>query len=93
MENGYNTMSFCLAERDVDDVWYDIRDFLKMLVKYDYDATISFDGLTIIIEYDHAARKGFGNETPHWITEDEWWDVLSAREEQKKESEKEKDEF
>ena len=41
--------------------------FIKLLCEHDYDMSIQYDGCCIIIDYDDAAHRHFGNPVNVWI--------------------------
>lgn len=59
MSKKYNTMSFCSedykdgGEYDEFAMWADIQEFLRIAIKNGYQTKISYDGMTIIVEYNY----------------------------------------
>ena len=41
--------------------------FIKLLCEHDYDMSIQYDGCCIIIDYDDAAHRHFGNPVNVWV--------------------------
>ena len=41
--------------------------FIKLLCEHDYDMSVQFDGCCIIIDYDDAAHRHFGNPVNVWV--------------------------
>ena len=89
----FNTFSFC--EKDYQEyyeyshkrepnftaMWEDISAFIRIALKNGYQIKITYDGMTVIIEYNYQDETLSGVSL-EWLGEDEY--IADAREEQDK---------
>lgn len=64
------------------EMWKDITSFMQTLFKNEYVAVAREEDFGIIVieyEYDQNCNC-YGVANPHWITEDEYIDILNTRE-------------
>lgn len=54
----------------------ELGQFIKLLCKHEYDMSITFDGYSIVVEYDDAHYKHLGNPVNVWVDPEELEEVL-----------------
>ena len=86
-----NEMVFTSERYDnMEDMWHDIAQFIKLLLSNDYTMVIRDDDVNIIvIEYEHNELvEPWGCPNPHWFTEEEAYSIEQLNEsDSEKESE------
>jgi len=73
----------------VDEMWEDIKRFIKLLLSNDYTMVIRDDDVDIIvIEYEHNELvEPWGCANPHWLTEEEAYSIEQLNKPDNKENE------
>lgn len=72
------------------ELWNAVAEQVKLLLQAGYDIKIRDDEPSfniVVIEYNHATYKGFGNDRLEWVTEEELeniWAMRNYEEEDKK---------
>lgn len=68
-----NKMTFIRQEyKNKDEMWNDIRDFMRMLMKNHQVCVIYDEGVVVVVEYEHnESIEVFGCERPVWLSSDE----------------------
>lgn len=57
---------------DIDDMWYEIKDTEKMLLKNEYEVLLRYDDVGIyILEFDHDNPE-LGGAMAHWLTPEQF---------------------
>lgn len=54
----------------------ELGQFIKFLCKHEYDMSITFDGYSIVVEYDDAHYRHLGNPINVWVDPEELEEVL-----------------
>lgn len=79
----YERMCFCeesykkyydySKKKEVDEssMWDDIKDFMRIAVKNGYQMRVTFDGMTVIIDYNYQDQSMSGASL-EWIGDDEY---------------------
>lgn len=75
----YETMTFVFENYKNDsELWQAVANFQQMLMKNDYECVVrQEDHIVVVVEYNHAHWKNFGNATPHWVDDDTWCDMVN----------------
>lgn len=77
MSDKYSTITFCKTdytergEFNAREMWDDISDFMRIAVRNGYHMKVSFDGLTVIVQYN-LQNEGISGVSLEWLGDDEY---------------------
>lgn len=77
----YNKIVFTKDEFG-DELWNTVGEQVRLLLKAGYDIKIYDDEPAfniVVIEYNHATYKDYGNDRLEWVTDEEYDNILAAR--------------
>lgn len=65
---------------DLDDMWYDVRSVIAVLVKNNYEVLIRYEDAGIyILEYS-STHQDLGTPVAYWLSPDDYYDYLCSKE-------------